>query len=312
MQQRSGFWNTTTGKSAIIGCVGLAGLVFLCLLCAIGGSLARPTTKQEATESALVFVTVELITPEYVAIPTPTVTPEPTLTPEPTATPEPTVTPPPAETPTPALTPTGIPEAAQPKLAILNHYNYIDSSGRLNIVGEVQNNSDTPLELVQIDVTFYDDAGKVIGTDFTFATLDVIPPGGKAPFVLTKEQGRLISAYTLKPEDDPTVGALPPQDYVILNHKCLIEDDSFYVQGEVQNAGDEPAQFVKLIVTLYDVTGKVIGADFAYTDLDVIPPGETSSFEVVTAHQPDFNHYEIQIEGKTVEETTLAEPTAPP
>jgi len=72
-------------------------------------------------------------------------------------------------------------------LEILSYQHYVDT-GWLHIVGEVRNNSNTPMKYVEVIVTFYDDSNKVVGVDNTFTALDVIPPGGKAPFETGTDQ----------------------------------------------------------------------------------------------------------------------------
>jgi hypothetical protein len=92
---------------------------------------------------------------------------------------------------------------------------------------------------------------------------------------------------------------LPRQDIVILSHSHYIAGDRFFVRGEVQNTGDSPAKYVKLVVTVYDAARDVVDIDFADTELDVIPAGETSPFATAGIdYTPLFDHYEIQVEAR--------------
>jgi len=70
------------------------------------------------------------------------------------------------------------------------------------------------------------------------------------------------------------------------------------VRGEVKNVGATQAKLVKIVVTLYDAAGNVVRVDYTFTDLYVIPAGGTSPFETGTDHWPNFDHYEIQVEGR--------------
>lgn len=206
---------------------------------------------------------------------------------------QPTDTPiPQAHTPTPSL-PTAAPTPSLPQLQILSHQSYEDA-GWFHIVGEVQNNSDTPMEFVKIVATLYDDAGQVVGTDFTYTEIDVIPPGGKSPFETGTDKWAGTTNYKLQVQGSP--GTLPRQDIVILSHSHYIDGGWLHVRGEVQNTGNTPAEFVKLVVTLYDAVGNVVGTDFTYTELDVVPAGGTSPFETGADHWPNFDHYEIQVQ----------------
>ena len=58
-----------------------------------------------------------------------------------------------------------------------------DDEDNYHIVGEVKNSS--PVDLmndVNVVATFYDSAGKVVGTDFTYANVDVLRPAEKSSF----------------------------------------------------------------------------------------------------------------------------------
>ena len=39
--------------------------------------------------------------------------------------------------------------------------------------------------------------------------------------------------------------------------------------------------YVKIVATLYDNTGKVVGTDFTYSNIDLLRPAEKSSFEII-------------------------------
>jgi hypothetical protein len=112
-----------------------------------------------------------------------------TNTPVATSAPLPTSTPITSQSPTPNL--------AAPKLEILSNNYYVDS-GWFHIVGEVRNNSDVPMQYVKIIATLYNDSSAVVGTDFTFTKLDVIPPGGKSPFETGTDNWQGFDHYSIQ------------------------------------------------------------------------------------------------------------------
>ena len=183
----------------------------------------------------------------------------------------------------------------RPDLEIVSYQHYVDKEW-LHIVGEVRNNLDTPMKYVKVVATLYDDSNKVVGVDYTFTELDVIVPDGKAPFETGTDQWAGATRYKLQVQGTP--GRLPRQDLVILSHGSYTDGDWLHVRGEVKNVGATRAEFVKIVVTLYDAAGNVVGVDYTFTDLDVIPTGGTSPFETGTDHWPNFDHYEIQVEGR--------------
>ena len=96
---------------------------------------------------------------------------------------------PPAEAPTPAPaeTPSPTPEPAPtpaPEPEIKGVTTYFDG-GYFYIVGEVLNTTNSNINFVEVVATFYDEAGTVIGTSFTYTGLDIITPSDAAPFEIS-------------------------------------------------------------------------------------------------------------------------------
>jgi hypothetical protein len=247
-------------------------------------------------------------TPELLATPMPLL---PTVTgapPIPTATatsqPSPTNTPMAAE-PEATATQAMPRETADPtQLEILSHRTYIDTLGWHHIVGEVQNNSDIPMEFVEVIAKLYDESQEVIGTKLTFTTPDVIFPGEKAPFdviTLRPSQWERISEYKLQVKGDIAKDLLN-QHLVLLHQNSRIDNGFLYVNGEVQNTGSSAA-LVKLVITLYDADRNVINTNWSYANLGIIPAEQISPFEVKVSHLSDPNNfsYRIQIEEEAVE-----------
>jgi len=186
---------------------------------------------------------------------------------------------------------------AIPPLEILSHQSYTDG-GWFHVVGEVQNNSETAMDFVKIVITLYDESGGVVGTDFTYTELDVIPPGGKAPFSSGTDEFGDVASYEVQVQGSEC--DTPDQVLEVVSHDSYVDGGWLHVRGEVKNSGEADQEFVKIVVTLYDASGAVVGADFSYTDLDVIPAGGTAPFETGTDHFPNFDHYEVQVQGSDV------------
>jgi hypothetical protein len=77
-----------------------------------------------------------------------------------------------------------IPFLNKSSITILSHNSYVDSIGYFHVVGEVENNTPSTAEFVQITGTFYDINNAVVGTQFTYTNPSDISSGGKAPFDL--------------------------------------------------------------------------------------------------------------------------------
>jgi hypothetical protein len=83
-----------------------------------------------------------------------------------------------------------------------------DGLGYYHVVGEVRNNSPTDsMNYVKVVSTFYDDAGKVVGTDFTYTNVDVLRPAEKSSFEIILNdvtQSQKVSSYKLSVSGDKT------------------------------------------------------------------------------------------------------------
>jgi hypothetical protein len=182
-----------------------------------------------------------------------------------------------------------------PDLEFLYFQDYVEYY-YYHIIGEVRNNTDNPMGFVKIVVTLYDDNDNMTGNDFAYTLLDVIPPGRKSPFELATDQYAGTTKYFLQVEGE--VASLGRHDLIISNDKSSEEDNYLHIRGIVENKGTTDATFVKVIFTLYDRWGNVVGLGFTYTTLDTVPAGGSSPFDAATEHHPNFDHYILQVQGE--------------
>jgi hypothetical protein len=86
-------------------------------------------------------------------------------------------------------------------ISILSSSSFTDDIGYYHIVGEVKNNSPKDsMNFVKITSTFYDNAGKVVGTDITYSNVDVLRPAEKSSFEIISndaQQSHQVSNYKL-------------------------------------------------------------------------------------------------------------------
>ena len=77
-----------------------------------------------------------------------------------------------------------------------------------NVVGEVKNIGNETAKSVRIDLTTYDNKGDVVGTDFTYSTVETLKPGQKSSFDLlsSKDNFRGMEHYELSLQWRDTAG----------------------------------------------------------------------------------------------------------
>jgi hypothetical protein len=168
-------------------------------------------------------------------------------------------------------------------ISILSSSSFKDDLGYFHVVGEVKNNSNDPLNYVEIVSTFYNTEGKVVGTDFTFSEVDILRPQEKSAFDIILDnaaQSQKVSSYKLSVSGDKTE-ALPA--FLKLNvGDSNIDDLGYYhIVGEVTNQGKEKSTYVKVSGAFYDDKGTVVAAAFTFTEPKDLEAGQTAPFEII-------------------------------
>lgn len=183
--------------------------------------------------------------------------------------------------------------SGSPTLKVQSHTTR-GSKNYLYIYGEVQNQSNYPVDEVKVVVVMRDDNGDIVDMDYRYSLLGTIPANGKSPFSIGFASWKGVTSYNISVESER--GEPDRQDLVIRIHNSIVDGSSLRIAGEVANTGTTPAQSAKVIFTLYNNSGRVVGSDYAYKTLGAIPPGGTAAFSTATSLPKDYSYYEIQVE----------------
>jgi hypothetical protein len=178
---------------------------------------------------------------------------------------------------------------------IYTHAGGVDDYGAV-VIGEIANESATPVEFVKVTASFYDEAGTFIDSAFAYTMIDTIPAGERAPFVLGTDSVQEFASYELHVEANP---ADPPTGEFTVRDARLVEDDfGWSLVGQVVNNSSEPAESVKIVASAY-MAGPIAGVGFAYSTRDTIPPGEVSPFTVYFQTMlRDATDYRVWVQGR--------------
>ena len=188
------------------------------------------------------------------------------------------------------------------------------------VVGEIENTLPSNIEYVEVVATFYDAQKKEIGSDYTFARMDILKPNQKSPFMLSAFFPEKIypDSYTLKVSYRET-NEEPYTGLKIISHNASIDPilDWHEIVGEVKNEGRERVTDVEVVCTYYDAEGKVMGAgtdllfDSSYQRIK-LSAGATAPFKLwVFPFELRPSSYDLQVQGMVVEDTTPT-PTSTP
>ena len=182
---------------------------------------------------------------------------------------------------------------------IENDQYYVGNDGTIHIVGEILNDSDKPLNQVNILATLYSGDSIIHQTNSETLT-NVIMPGMKGVFdIIITENIEGVNRYVLD------------LDYKITNPKSQVIEitsselryaqfDNIIIKGTVANNGDITANMVKVIGTLYDKEGNVIAVSQIRMEPDYIRANDESFF-LMTVHdrsQTDIMDYSLVAESE--------------
>jgi len=204
-------------------------------------------------------------------------------------------------------------EQAQVPFQVRSYADYLDSFDRLNIVGEAVNKGAVPAGNIKICAAVSDDNGNVLAMSTSnWDSLELVPPGGKYPFGLqfgaeakdAKQVEIQIQAEPYVPEK----AFFKPHSGLKLEGLSGAEPESswggYKLSGQVANAGDVPANWVKVVAVAYDATGAVVDVGNATpkTDGDLLP-GASAPFELeFRGLKEEPASYQAFVQGHEVEQ----------
>lgn len=158
--------------------------------------------------------------------------------------------------------------------------------GGFSVLGEVWNNTGTPLEQVRIGVTLLDEAGGAVASAEGLAALDLVDINERAPFAVLfgERPGKFARYQVMILRAVPAyVGSyyrdLEVSDLTVVNEGYA----SYTVTGRVKNIGPEEAVQVQVVLTAYDPLGRVVATRKVEPDYAVIPRGGESAFTAMLA-----------------------------
>lgn len=186
------------------------------------------------------------------------------------------------------------------KLAILSDYAYVDDLDYFHVVGEVKNTNSQNLEEAEVKVTFFDEEGTPVIDGRSFVYIDVLQPEQKAPFEIIFHSSPSVANYKLEANYQIT-NRQPYKDIEIEESSLQPADGGYYsIVGEIRNTGDKAMDTVYIVATLYDVSKKVVGASWTFSEKESIKPGENSTFSLVLDPQEvaAMDSYTLQVEGR--------------
>jgi hypothetical protein len=167
------------------------------------------------------------------------------------------------------------------EVTIQNDQNYIGDDGAYHVVGEIQNNLNSPLAQVNVFVTLYDENKNVVVTKETTTLVNTIMPEMKGPFdlIFADINPDQIKSYSL----DVEYAISEPKGQVIgITSSDLTRDkhNNLIISGTVENNGELTANTVAVIATLYDRYGNVAAVSRIHPEPDYLGSDDDTFFVV--------------------------------
>lgn len=204
---------------------------------------------------------------------------------------------------TPAFTPRPSPTTQPPlRFEIRGENLYEDAVGSLRLLFEIRNLNPFEVEDVRTTVILRDAEGQTVASQYAYARLNVLRPGGTSPVMVVFFLGA-PGFFTY----DVDVDAEKAEYLAGMLHPALeIVDDvgrvgqwvPYEVLGEVQNVGDSDADSVTLVVTCYDEDGRLVAIGTGAPQERTIPVGASSEFLVsIGAVAGEIASFKVQVQG---------------
>ena len=168
---------------------------------------------------------------------------------------------------------------------IHNDQQYIGDDGSLHIVGEIENNSNLPLNQIMITAKLLDESGFQIGQVNGAPINNVVMPGMNGAFdiIITGPDSQITSGYNLEIDYKIT----EPKNQVIEIISSDLKQDNqgnLVITGTLENKGEITANMINVVATMYDRNGNVVTISSVQMQPDFLRSGDTNFF-IIPIHE---------------------------
>jgi hypothetical protein len=269
--------------------------VFGLFACGLGGDSEPAQIQPEAEATTESEATNELAEPTQVTIdPTEIIVDQPTIEQTPDSS-EPTT----EATPTVETTPEK--PAPENSVYVKTVNGYRDDLGYLHVVGLVTNNTDQPVNNLEVEVNIADSNGNTLLVEITTTSLYTLAPGETSPFSYwVSEDVSNADRYSASIVGQST--AEIDRATLKIEGVMLTIDDlgDLHLTGKLVNNTVNPVQIESLAAATFDENGNLYTADSHLVIVRHLDPGEDCPFRVTMTGPTDMTsnieEYEIYLD----------------
>ena len=167
------------------------------------------------------------------------------------------------------------------EIVLQNDQTYIGDDGTMHIVGEIQNNSKSPLNKIKIMAVLTDENGNELDQFEGKMLSNILMPGMKGGFDIITNERFSNEKLTYNLEFDYKLAAPKSQVIDIVSSELTRDQlNNVAITGTIENKGEITANMINVVATLYDRDGKVLTVSKIQTQPDFLRAGEESHFLV--------------------------------
>lgn len=197
--------------------------------------------------------------------------------------------------------PTPIPTTGPNDITVLPNYGtYVDVVNYLNIHGEIVNNTKSYFNYLEMWIDVQDANHKQLKTFVATFYLDYLAPGDKTCFSardIVPTGWKYLSFESVDHMVDTS--GTPSLSVSDLSSYYVNFGSTYHVTGHVINNETQPINFVKVVTTVYNPVGKVIGCDYNQSGYISLGPGGKDVFDDMFSGggYTDFSTFRVQASG---------------
>jgi len=181
------------------------------------------------------------------------------------------------------------PVFAASSFSFYNQSSFVDDSKVLHVLGEIKNQSSSPMKDVLIKASFYDKSGKLVDEFERETALQTINAGESSPFEILYTDSKTVDSianFTLSATGQVTE-AKEKQLQILSANSRLDVFGTYFVNVLARNDGQNNATNAVVVATLYDKDGKVISVGKALAEAspgssDMLPGTEAPFTVTIT------------------------------
>ena len=167
------------------------------------------------------------------------------------------------------------------EIIVENDQTYIGNDGMMHIVGEIKNDSKSPVNKIKITAILTDENGIVIDEINGKIMSNILMPGMKGSFDIITNERNLRESFDYDLGFEYKLAAPKNQVIEVVSSEMKRDQlNNLIISGTIENNGEITANMINIVATLYDRDGKVLTVSKIQTQPDFLRAGEESHFVV--------------------------------